>query len=215
MGLDVYFHKLKKNENVETENVTDWSAISEECDRQSREALTKVYDDAIMSLSQARDYDEIYNRVIKKLCKFTNYPQFDYKGLGVSYDYQSDKYSYNPVPLIVFLSERDNILERHYAPHIAYFRKANFVYAFFSNKLVNECAWVTREDLKDLIDRCEKVLNDHSLAEQLLPTRAGFFFGSTEYDEWYYQDVKDCLKQMKKVLEDFADDELMYVVMSW
>lgn len=215
MGLDIYFYKLKKNENVETENVTDWSVISEESDRQSREELTKVYDDAIMSLSQARDYDETYNRVMKMLFKFSNYPHLHYETLGVSYDYKSGKYSCNQVPLIAFLSERDNILKRHYAPHIAYFRKANFVYAFFSNKLVDECAWVTREDLKDLIDRCERVLNDHSLAEQLLPTRAGFFFGSTEYDEWYYQDVKDCLKQMKKVLEDFADDEIMYVVMSW
>lgn len=213
MGLDVYFHKLKKNENVE--NVTDWSVISEECDRQSTEALTKAYDDCILSLKRARNYNSAYNRVMKILCKFTNYPHFDYKALGVSYDYKSGKYSFNPASIKVFLDERDNILKSHYAPHIAYFRKANFVYAFFSNKLVNECAWVTREDLKDLIDRCEKVLNDHSLAEELLPTRAGFFFGSTEYDEWYYQDVKNCLKQMKKLLKDFADDEVMYVVMSW
>lgn len=213
MGLDIYFHKLKKNENVE--NVTDWSVISEECDRQSTEALTKAYDEGIISLSRARNYNSAYNRVIKNLCRFTNYPQFDYKALGVSYDYQSGKYSYNPVPIKVFLNERDDILKRHYAPHIAYFRKANFVYAFFSDKLVNECAWVTRLDLKDLIDRCERVLNDHSLAEELLPTRAGFFFGSTEYDKWYYQDVKDCLKQMKKLLEGFADDEAIYVVMSW
>ena len=215
MGLDIYFHKLKKNENVETENVTDWGVISEESDRQSREELTKVYDAAISSLRKAKNYNSAYNRVMKKLFKFSNYPQFDYKALGVSYDYQSGKYSYNQVPIEVFLKERDNILTRHYAPYIAYFRKANFVYAFFSDKLVNECAWVTRLDLKDLIDRCERVLNDHSLAEELLPTRAGFFFGSTEYDKWYYQDVKDCLKQMKKLLEDFADDEAIYVVMSW
>ena len=37
---------------------------------------------------------------------------------------------------------------------------------------------------------CDKVLDDNSLAEELLPTRSGFFFGSTDYDEWYFEDIK-------------------------
>jgi len=27
-----------------------------------------------------------------------------------------------------------------------------------------------------------------------LPTERGFFFGSTDYNEWYLQDVKDTIK---------------------
>lgn len=215
MGLDIYFHKLKKN--VATESVTDWTAISKECTRQSREKLAKVYDRAILSLlnANANDYKETYKRVIKEICKFSAYPQFAYCDLGVYYDYKNDKYSYYSKPIEVFIEKMGDILEKHYAPQIAYFRKANFVYAFFSNKLENERAWVTKEDLKDLIDRCERVLVNHTLAKELLPTKEGDFFGSTKYDELYFNDVKDCLKQMKKVLKGFKDDELVYVVMSW
>jgi len=215
LGLDIYFYKLKKNENVTTDNATNWSVISDECDRQSREKLTKVYDRAILSLTKSTDYKTTYKRVIRQICKFSNYPHFHYHDLGVSYDYKKGVYSYDEKPIEVFLKKKDDILKSHSAPHIAYFRKANFVYNYFSNKLIDEIAWVTKEDLEDLIDKCKRVLNDHNLAEELLPTRAGFFFGSTDYDEWYFNDVKDCLGQMKKVLKGFADNELVYVVMSW
>lgn len=36
-----------------------------------------------------------------------------------------------------------------------------------------------------------RVLADPSLAEELLPTQAGFFFGDTGYDEWYARDLAD------------------------
>ena len=72
------------------------------------------------------------------------------------------------------------------------------------------------EDLEDLIDRCDRVLENHSLAEDLLPTQGGFFFGSTDYDKWYFEDVKDCRRQMKKLLRGFNEEtDVIYVIMSW
>lgn len=219
MGLDIYFHKLKKSNNIPLviNSYDDWRKVVHESDWQSTAKLLKVYDRSVKALKKAseEDYDKVYNRVIKQICKFSNYPEFHYKALGVSYDYQSGKYSYNPVSVLAFEEARNTILEDHYAPSVAYFRKANFVYNFFSNKLIEEVAWVTREDLVELFDKCEKVLKDHSLAETLLPTRDGFFFGSTEYDKWYFADVNDCKKQMLKLLKGLKDDELIYVVMSW
>jgi len=219
MGLDIYFHKFKSNDNVprEINSRDDWQVVYEECDNQSRKALKKAYDKSVKELRAAskENYDKVYNRVIKRICKFSTYPEFHYKELGVDYDYQSGKYTYTSVPVTKFLEVRDNIIKEHYAPDIAYFRKVNFVYAYFSNKLIDEVAWVEREDLIDLIDRCEKVLKDNDLAETLLPTQDGFFFGSTEYGKWYFQDVRDCKKQMSKLLKGLKDDELVYVVMSW
>lgn len=49
---------------------------------------------------------------------------------------------------------------------------------------------ITLEDCKELLDRCNKVLSNHDLAEELLPTKEGFFFGSTEYDDYYYEQVQ-------------------------
>jgi hypothetical protein len=35
----------------------------------------------------------------------------------------------------------------------------------------------------------------------LLPTQSGFFFGSTEFDEWYWQDVKSTIEIIDKCLK--------------
>lgn len=45
------------------------------------------------------------------------------------------------------------------------------------------------------------------LAERRLPTQEGFFFGGTEYDEWYVDDLKET-KRM--VTEALADDDADY-----
>jgi hypothetical protein len=60
------------------------------------------------------------------------------------------------------------------------------------------------------------VLADHSLAQELLPTQSGFFFGSTDYDEWYFSDVEDCKQQMEKLLSMYDEDtDVIFFIMSW
>ena len=48
----------------------------------------------------------------------------------------------------------------------------------------------------------KQIDKDHSKADELLPTADGFFFGNTNYDEWYYNDVKNTIK----MLEDEMDE---------
>ena len=45
-----------------------------------------------------------------------------------------------------------------------------------------------------------KVIKDPSEAKRLLPTQEGFFFGSTDYDEFYIQDLKDTIKIIDEAL---------------
>lgn len=76
-----------------------------------------------------------------------------------------------------------------------YFRKVNFLIPFVKSKIgceVNNCETVklSKADLVDLVKRCDEVLAAHSKANKLLPTCDGFFFGSTDYDMWYFKDVK-------------------------
>jgi hypothetical protein len=52
-------------------------------------------------------------------------------------------------------------------------------------------------------------------AESLLPTQSGFFFGSTEYDVYYLEDILSCKQQFEKLLADWKDDEVVYNIMSW
>ena len=53
---------------------------------------------------------------------------------------------------------------------------------------------------------------DHSVAEELLPTASGFFFGSTEYDQWYIADVRHTIEIIENVLEttNFEHEIVMY-----
>lgn len=55
------------------------------------------------------------------------------------------------------------------------------------------------------------IVKDSSVAEELLPTTQGFFFGSYDYDEYYVMDLKDAKEKLEKVInESNEDDEFLY-----
>ena len=231
MGLDIYLHKVKVLGETKSEfKAKGFRNASEVADEQNKKALEKALENAckyldkkheISSLVDSGEYAKLYEKRIKSLFKYSNYPQFYFDKLGVTYDYGTGKYSITPTNGIFELQTREDIVKRSYAPYIAYWRKVNFIYAYFDNKGLldheSECAWVDVEDIKDIIQRCEKVLadKDEVINDELLPTRSGFFFGSTEYDKWYYYDVKDTIKKLKKVLKALKDDEQLYIAFSW
>ena len=43
-------------------------------------------------------------------------------------------------------------------------------------------------------------ITNPAAVEEELPTAAGFFFGSTEYDEWYLRDIEDTVKMLDRAL---------------
>lgn len=57
-----------------------------------------------------------------------------------------------------------------------------------------------------------KVIEDPSVAEELLPTASGFFFGGTNYDQYYYEALVYTAKQLNEILEttDFAKEMVVY-----
>lgn len=106
--------------------------------------------------------------------------------------------------------------------NIGYFRKVNFLIPFFEKRRhmeIENCEdlVIEKEDVKELIRRCKEVLTNHELAEKLLPARAGFFFGNTEYDNSYYEDVYDVLQTFKTILLEFDDlkDNEDIVIYCW
>jgi hypothetical protein len=62
---------------------------------------------------------------------------------------------------------------------------------------------VSRERLQQLLSVVNEVLANRKSASNKLPTQSGFFFGKTDYDEWYYED----LEYTKKQLEDCLDNK--------
>jgi hypothetical protein len=66
-----------------------------------------------------------------------------------------------------------------------------------------------------LRDLCEKVLANHALADELLPTASGFFFGNTDYDEWYFTDLQDTVTILNHALENVPEDYDFVYGSSW
>jgi hypothetical protein len=66
------------------------------------------------------------------------------------------------------------------------------------------------------MELCEKIIADPKQAIELMPTRSGFFFGSTEYDEWYMGDIQHTVERIRKILDEpaFEKSEFYYQA-SW
>lgn len=61
-----------------------------------------------------------------------------------------------------------------------------------------------------------RYVKDSSVAEELLPSTSGFFFGGTDYDEYYVEDIKDTIDIITHILEttDF-NTQMIYYISSW
>jgi hypothetical protein len=112
---------------------------------------------------------------------------------------------------------------------IGYWRKANAIHNFFVQECqegVDECqlSMVSKEALEDLLGRCKRalklkniylndgIIKDGEGIETFLPTTSGFFFGGTEFNEWYFQDIAETKKLITKVLKetDFDTQVILY-----
>lgn len=103
---------------------------------------------------------------------------------------------------------------------VAYWRKANAIHAWFVRECqggVDDCrsAYVSREKLNELLEVCRIVNADHQEADNLLPSQSGFFFGSTEYDEWYFGDIEETVKQLESVLKNTPENWRFEYQSSW
>jgi hypothetical protein len=45
-----------------------------------------------------------------------------------------------------------------------------------------------------------KYIEDPSVAKDILPSASGFFFGSTEYDQYYMEDINNTIEMLQKEL---------------
>lgn len=74
---------------------------------------------------------------------------------------------------------------------------------------------LTDDDIDALIGDIEQVLADKELTPSVLPTSSGFFFGSTEYDTYYFDELKDTLQYLKNDFEYDPDNEQLFYTEWW
>ena len=220
MGLDIYFHHTKVAFEGDESNSKDFSAFTDKVDELAKKTFGEKIEKLLTPLRKAwkelqtndywrNIYNERYFAFVEKLRPL----------IAKNYDFKIYPYTKG----VLDLPELEEILKKEvemaYEGYDAYFRKVNFLFAYYQNngKMVDDCYALTdKDDIDDIISRCERVLKDHKQAEYLLPTQSGFFFGSTDFDKWYFSDVKDCLRQMKKYRKLLEDEETIgYVIFSW
>ena len=103
---------------------------------------------------------------------------------------------------------------------IGYFRKFNALHSYivktFANGIDNcQDILLYKEDVEKIKKVLDDVLNVHQQAEkakEILPTQSGYFFGGTDYDEFYFDEVKVAADLMQKLLNnfDFESYQLVY-----
>lgn len=123
---------------------------------------------------------------------------------------------------------------------IGYFRKVNFLMNFFSYTGNCEYKEITKDKLLELLDACKEISRmkpvryevmsyanggeekcemysetDKKRCAELLPTTSGFFFGSTDYDQWYFQDVKEVRMWVDDVLDKLENNEVVLMCCWW
>ena len=90
---------------------------------------------------------------------------------------------------------------------LCYWRKANHIHNWFVKNVQggdDDCEeyLVSLPEIKQLMDVCYEVIIDNSKAEELLPTSEGFFWGSTNYDEFYFTQTSNTYKILKELVEE-------------
>ena len=89
---------------------------------------------------------------------------------------------------------------------VGYWRKQNAIHQWFVDNCQNgedDCrtSYVSRDQLQELKSLCEGIIKNPSLASEDLPTSEGFFFGSTEYDDWYFEGLAETIEIVDRCLE--------------
>jgi hypothetical protein len=112
-------------------------------------------------------------------------------------------------------------------------RKSNAIHSWFVEHVQegnDNCQeyYVDLEVLESLLEIINKILgvedkrkqilnrldgSKMKLAKELLPTTSGFFFGDTEYDEYYFEDLENTRVMLEKILnnkEKYKELEFYY-----
>lgn len=93
--------------------------------------------------------------------------------------------------------------------NLMYWRKVNAIHAWFirnctSDGTTDDCSpiSVSAEHLKELLKACHEVIADPTKAKELLPPQEGFFFGNTEEDKYYFDELKRTVVELEKLFEN-------------
>lgn len=134
--------------------------------------------------------------------------------------YIGSNHEFNRVHITLKVTQRGSPVKintdkiKYIAEEAGYWRKANQIHKWFVDNVQDgkdDCqeSYVSFEQLQSLKELCLKVLETKDAT--LLPPCHGFFFGSTEIDDYYFSDIEDTIK----IIDSLDEDGDYYYQASW
>lgn len=124
---------------------------------------------------------------------------------------------------IVDVSDMSDVATDIYGVNVevvcVYWRKANQIHKWFVDNVQggnDNCGeyYVSQDKLQELLDLVNRALAERNPA--LLSPQEGFFFGSTDIDEWYWQDLKNTKEKLERIFAlPQLSDLSFYYSSSW
>jgi hypothetical protein len=130
-------------------------------------------------------------------------------------DYKTDRQSKEAEKIKKMFPEMKGKRLDYVIFQVGYWRKANHIHKWFVDNVQDgndDCKdyYVDREKLQELKELCQEIIKDKELAKETLPTQKGFFFGGTEYDKYYFDDLKETIKIIDNCLSLPKEWEIEY-----
>lgn len=119
----------------------------------------------------------------------------------------SDEVIYPHFKEVVSLAGLEDVAQDIYGARVqvtaAYWRKSNQIHKWFVDNVQNgedDCGdyYVSVEKLKELRELCRQAI--FAKDPSILPPQGGFFFGNTDIDGWYWEDLKATIKKIDRIL---------------
>jgi hypothetical protein len=113
------------------------------------------------------------------------------------------------------IADQNDIYGVSVSVNCGYWRKANQIHKWFVDNVQDgndNCGeyYVSHSQLQELLTTCRQALFKKDPSE--LPPQAGFFFGGTDIDEYYWGDIKNTIRQLDRLvkLPDFENLSFYY-----
>jgi hypothetical protein len=226
IGLDMYLNRMPRYKSATAsdvsviENYLDWQKEKKEG---SEYANCTLKEWCGIDINKMPDID-----VVEYYMQFCNFKYY-------AWDSEHD-YGHNSIMEEVGYWRKENMIHQWFVDHVQ-----NGIDDCCYH---NECTKEILEELLDTCEKVKqiavlkpgKVVNGQTLINgkwencyedgevivnadevaALLPTQGGFFFGATEYDNWYMRGIEYTIDILTRVLEttDF-EKEMVYYVSSW
>lgn len=196
MGLDMYLFKAKKQKEISFEKLLEINSKLDEIQENDSEYFQQLIDENI--ISEKGDYYKFYSpfEEIGYWRKANHIHNWFVENVQGGEDY-CNPYEVSKDQIEELLNICKKVLDGS---------------QLVDGDVVN--GYRMDENGQTAIIEKGKIIDNAELADQLLPTVSGFFFGNTDYNEYYYNDIKSTIEQLTEVLEDVDFDEYHVIYQS-